>query len=135
MRLGAERFGAGGAGGVEHEGGCPAGGELGDTAERVGVSQCAFELGLEDRVDVSWFVAAGVTDGLLALGVGPAGAVGDQLAVVATRAACPDRARARRRARRSRERSAHSASDPCAAALVAAVRETLMALCLWPLAG
>ena len=28
-------------------------------------------------------VAAGVADGLLALGVGPAGAVGDQLAVVA----------------------------------------------------
>ena len=81
--LGAERFGAGGAGGVEHEGGCPAGGELGNTAQRVGISQSAFELGLDDRVDVSWFVAAGVADGLLALGVGPAGAVGDQLAVVA----------------------------------------------------
>ena len=32
---------------------------------------------------MAWFVAAGVADGLLALGVGPAGAVGDQLAVVA----------------------------------------------------
>ena len=31
----------------------------------------------------AWFVAAGVTDGLLAFGVGPAGAAGDQLAVVA----------------------------------------------------
>ena len=32
---------------------------------------------------MSWFVAAGVADGLLAFGVRPAGAVGDQLAVVA----------------------------------------------------
>ena len=80
--LGAERFGAGDAVGVQHECCCPAGGELGDAAERVGVGERAVELGGEDRVDVAGFVAAGVADGLLAFLVGPAGAVGDQLAVV-----------------------------------------------------
>ena len=58
------------------------GGELGDPADRVGVGERTRELGLDDRVDVAWFVAAGVADGLLALGLGPAGAVRDQLAVV-----------------------------------------------------
>ena len=81
--LRAERLGAGDAGGVEHERGAQARGELGDAPERVGVGERAFELGLDDRVELAWFVAAGVADGLLALGVGPAGAVGDQLAVVA----------------------------------------------------
>ena len=81
--LGAERLGAGDAVGVEHERGCPAGGELGDAAQRVGVGERALELGVEDRVGLARLVAAGVADGLLALGVGPAGAVGDHLAVVA----------------------------------------------------
>ena len=58
-------------------------GELGDAAERVGVGECALELGIDDRVGVARLVATGVADRLLAFGVGPAGAVGDQLAVVA----------------------------------------------------
>ena len=65
-------------------------GELGDASQRVGVGERAVELGLDDRVDVAWFVAAGVADGLLALGVGPAGAVGDQLAVVADEESADD---------------------------------------------
>jgi hypothetical protein len=56
---------------------------LRDPAERVGDGERAVELGLDDRIDVAWFVAAGVADGLLALRVGPAGAVRDQVAVVA----------------------------------------------------
>ena len=52
-------------------------------AQRVRVGERALELGIDDRVEVARFVATGVADGLLALGVGPAGAVGDQLAVVA----------------------------------------------------
>ena len=52
-------------------------------AERIRVLERALELGVDDRVGVSGFVASGVADGPLALGVGPAGAVGDQLAVVA----------------------------------------------------
>ena len=40
-------------------------------------------LGGDDRVDVPWLVAACVADGLLALAVDPAGAVGDHLPVVA----------------------------------------------------
>ena len=78
--LRAERLGACDAGGVEHERGAQPCGELGDAAERVGVVERALELGVDDRVGVSGLVAAGVADGLLALGVGPAGAVGDQLA-------------------------------------------------------
>ena len=39
---------------------------------------------------VAGLVAAGVADGLLAFGVGPAGAVGDQLAVVADEQAADD---------------------------------------------
>ena len=88
--LGPQRFGAGDGGGVEHEGGCPAGGELGDASERVGVVERAFELGVDDCVELARFVAAGVADGLLAFGVGPAGAVGDQLAVLADEESADD---------------------------------------------
>ena len=56
---------------------------MGDPAQRVGVVDRPLELGVDDRVNVPGFVAAGVADGALAPGVGPAGAVGDQLAVVA----------------------------------------------------
>ena len=63
--------------------GCPAGGELGDAAERVGVGERTFDLGLDDRVDVSCLSGARVADGRLALAVGSAGGVGDQLAVAA----------------------------------------------------
>jgi hypothetical protein len=55
----------------------------------------SLKLVSEDRVGVARLVAAGVADGLLALGVGPAGAVGDQLAVVAGEQSAddlPDRA-------------------------------------------
>jgi hypothetical protein len=81
--LGSERLGAGDAGGVECEGGTQPGRELRDPAQRVGVGECAVELVGDDRVGVAGFVAAGVADGLLAFGVGPAGALGDQLPVVA----------------------------------------------------
>jgi hypothetical protein len=37
---------------------------------------------VEDRVDLERLVAAGVADGLLALGIGPAGSVGEQLSVM-----------------------------------------------------
>ena len=59
-------------------------------AQRVGVGERALELGVDDRVELARLVAAGVADGLLALGVGPAGAVGDQLAVVADEQAADD---------------------------------------------
>ena len=81
--IGAERFGAGDAVGVEREGGAKPGGELRDPAQRVWVLERALELGVEDRVGLAGLVAAGVADRLLALVVGPAGAVGDQVAVVA----------------------------------------------------
>jgi len=80
--LGPQRFGPGHGGGIEHEGGCPAGRELRNTSERVGIGERAFERSVDDRVELAQFVAAGVADGALALGVGPAGDVGDQLAVV-----------------------------------------------------
>ena len=78
----AERLGAGDAVGVERVGGAEARGDLGDAAQRVGVVERALELGVDDRVDVAGFVPAGVADGLLAVLVGPAGAVGDHVAVV-----------------------------------------------------
>jgi hypothetical protein len=56
---------------------------LRDAAQRVRVPERALELSVEDRVELARLVAAGVADGLLALGVGPTGAVGDQLAVMA----------------------------------------------------
>jgi hypothetical protein len=54
-----------------------------DAAQRIRVGERALELGLDDRVDPTPLVPAGVPDRLLALGVGPAGAVGDHVAVVA----------------------------------------------------
>ena len=60
---------------VKDERGAPAGDELGEAAQRVGVGEGALELGGDDRVDGAGLVAAGVTDGLLAPRVGPAGAV------------------------------------------------------------
>jgi hypothetical protein len=56
---------------------CPTGGELGNASERVGIGERAVELGVDDRVELARLVPAGVADGLLAFGVGPAGAVGD----------------------------------------------------------
>jgi hypothetical protein len=76
-----ERLGASDAVGVDREGGAEPGGEQRDPSEGVGVLQSALELGVDDRVGAARFVAAGVADGLLALRVGPAGAVGDQLAM------------------------------------------------------
>ena len=70
----------------------PAGDELGDAAQRVGVVERALEFGVDDRVDLARLVAAGVADGLLAFGVGPAGAVGDHVAVVAGEQVADDRA-------------------------------------------
>ena len=81
--LAAERLGAGDAVGVEQERGAPARYELGDAAQRIGVVERALQFGVDDRVDLPRLVSAGVADGLLAVGVGPAGAVGDHLAVVA----------------------------------------------------
>ena len=89
--LAAERLGAGDAVGVEHEGGAPAGDELGDRAQRVGVCERALEFGVGDRVGLARLVAAGVADGLLAFAVAPAGAVGDQLALVAGEQVADDR--------------------------------------------
>ena len=89
--FGAERFGAGDAVGVEYERGGPAGGELRDAAERVRVVERALEFGVEDRVGLAGFVAAGVADRLLAFVVGPAGAVGDHVAVVAGEEVADDR--------------------------------------------
>jgi hypothetical protein len=59
-------------------------------AERVGVGECALELGVGDRVRVARLAPPGVADGLLAVGVGPAGAVGDQLAVGAEQQVADD---------------------------------------------
>jgi hypothetical protein len=61
--LGAERLGAGDAGGVEDECGGPAGGELGDAAERVAVGERPFEFGVGDGVGMLGLVAAGVANG------------------------------------------------------------------------
>ena len=60
-------------------------------AERVGVLERALEFGVEDGVELSGFVAAGVADWLLAVLVGPAGAVGDHVAVVAGEEVADDR--------------------------------------------
>ncbi|HYB25297.1 MAG TPA: hypothetical protein VEF89_01645, partial [Solirubrobacteraceae bacterium] len=89
--FGAERFGAGDAAGVEDEGGGPASGELRDAAQRVWVLERALELRVEDRVGLAGFVAAGIADWLLAVLVGPAGAVGDDVAVVVGEEVADDR--------------------------------------------
>ena len=88
--LGSERLGAGHAVGVEEERGAPAREQLGDAVQRVGVPERALQFGVDDRVDLAGFAAAGVADELLALGVGPAGAVGDQFAVVAAQQPADD---------------------------------------------
>ena len=88
--LGAERLCSSDAGGIECERGAEPGGELRDPAQWIGVGECALELGVEDRVGVARLVATGVADGLLAFGVGPAGVVGDQLAVVADQQVADD---------------------------------------------
>jgi hypothetical protein len=56
--LGAERLGAGDAGGVEHEGGGEAGDGLGDAAQRLGVVEGTLQFGVDDRVDLSGLAAA-----------------------------------------------------------------------------
>ena len=76
--------------GVDDKRGGPAGDELGDAAQRVGVAERALELGGDDRVDVAGLVAGGVADGLLARRVGPAGAVGDHVGVVRAQQAADD---------------------------------------------
>ena len=86
----AERLAAGDAGRIEGERGAEPGGQLRDPAERVGVGERSLELGVGDRVQVVRLVASGVAHGLLAFGVGPAGAVGDQLAVVADQQVADD---------------------------------------------
>jgi hypothetical protein len=48
----------------------------------LGVVERALELGFDDRIDGRGFVSAGVAGRLLAFGIGPAGTVGDRLAVV-----------------------------------------------------
>ena len=60
---------------------------------RSGSGSCerALELGVGDRVGLARLVAAGVADGLLAFAVAPAGAVGDQLALVAGEQVADDR--------------------------------------------
>ena len=63
----------------------------GDAAERVGVLERALEFGVEDGVDLSGLVPAGVADRLLAVLVGPAGAVGDDVAVVVGEQVADDR--------------------------------------------
>jgi hypothetical protein len=90
--LAAERLGARDAVGVEHERGRAARDEGGDAAQRVGLVEGAPQLGGDDRVDGLRIVPAGLADRALALGVGPAGAVGDHVAVVARQEVADDRA-------------------------------------------
>ena len=89
--LAAQRLGSSDAGGVEHEGGGEAGDELDDAAQRVGVFEGALQFGVDDRVDLSGLVAAGVADRLLAVGVGPAGTGGDHVAVLGGEQVANDR--------------------------------------------
>jgi hypothetical protein len=70
-----------------HEGRAPARDQLGDAVQRVGVLERAPQFRVDDRVEVARLSAAGVADGLLALGVGPAGAVCDELRMVLAKAA------------------------------------------------
>ena len=84
-------LGAGDSVGIEDERGGEAGGELCDAAQRVGVLERAVQFGVKDRVDLSGFVAAGVADELLAVVVGPAGAVGDHVRMVVGEQVADDR--------------------------------------------
>jgi hypothetical protein len=66
----------------------------------VGVGDRALELGSDDQIGVARLEPAGIADGLLALGVGPAGAEGDQIAVVTDEQSADDLAGARSAGRR-----------------------------------
>ena len=90
--LAAEHLGARDAVGVEHERGGAARDERGDAAQRVGLVERALQFGVDDRVDGHRLVPAALADGPLAFGVGPAGAVGDHVAVVAGEQVADDRA-------------------------------------------
>jgi hypothetical protein len=79
---GAERLGAGDAVGVEQERGGPAGDEAGDGAQRVGLGERGPQFGVDDRVDRARFAASAVADGALAVEIGPARAVGEDVALV-----------------------------------------------------
>ena len=70
------------------------------TTQRVGVGDRALELGSDDQIGVARLEPAGIPDGLLALGVGPAGAEGDQIAVVTDEQSADDLAGARSAGRR-----------------------------------
>ena len=63
-------------------------------------SATALELGSDDQIRVARLEPAGIADGLLALGVGPAGAEGDQIAVVTDEQSADDLAGARSAGRR-----------------------------------
>ncbi len=63
-------------------------------------SATALELGSDDQIGVARLEPAGIADGLLALGVGPAGAEGDQIAVVTDEQSADDLAGARSAGRR-----------------------------------
>jgi hypothetical protein len=76
--LAPQGLGARDAVGVQDERGGRAGDELGDSAQRVGVLEGRVQLGVEDGVGVAGLAAAGLADWLLALAVGPAGAVPDR---------------------------------------------------------
>ena len=97
--LRAESLGAGDAGGVEHECGCPRAASWAMPRSGSG-SATALELGSDDQIGVARLEPAGIADGLLALGVGPAGAEGDQIAVVTDEQSADDLAGARSAGRR-----------------------------------
>ena len=86
----AECLGAGDASGIQHECCAQPCGELRDAPEWIRVFERPLELGLGDPIRMLGLMAPGVADGLLAFGVGPAGAVGDQLAVLADEQAADD---------------------------------------------
>jgi hypothetical protein len=77
--------------GVKYERSGEAGGEVRDPAQRVGVLERWLEFGVEDRVGLARLVAVGVADRLLAVLVGPAGAVGDHVGVVVGEQVADDR--------------------------------------------
>ena len=76
---------------VEHERRAEPRDELRDPAQRIAVIERARKLGVDDRVDLARLQAPGVPDRLLAFLVCPAGAVGDDLAVVLCEQVTADR--------------------------------------------